>query len=200
MAIGLQNTDNTDAPDVAYPFGKVRDDDGSGNGTPANTKTLGDFHQFFAKLLSLVGVTPNNTPDNNTNGFQYADALVKLIENPTWITGLGNLTFQNSWSWAGIEFKKNLKGTVSFKGQISHGASAQSGASCFVLPVGYRPSTERNISATIVNTDSVTRNNGILKIETDGTVTIFETGVNTGGFLSGSPQFYVFFDNVEFYL
>ncbi len=78
MAIGLQNTDNVDAPDSDYPFGKVRDNDGSGNGTPANTKTLGDFHQFFAKILDAAGIVANGLPDNDYSGFQYFEALLAL--------------------------------------------------------------------------------------------------------------------------
>lgn len=79
MAIGLQNTDNIVAPGGSYPYGRVKDDDGTGNGTPANTKTLGDFHQFFAKLMSIAGLTPSGTPDNSTDGFQYIDALMAAI-------------------------------------------------------------------------------------------------------------------------
>ncbi len=78
MAIGLQNTDNVDGPDGEYPYGKVRDNDGSGNGTPANTKTLGDFHQFFAKLLDEAGIVANGLPDNDYSGFQYFEALLAL--------------------------------------------------------------------------------------------------------------------------
>lgn len=80
MAIGLQNTDNVDAPGGNYPYGKVRDNDGSGNGTPANTKTLGDFHQFFARLNALASVVPNGLPENSLNGFQYNQALQILID------------------------------------------------------------------------------------------------------------------------
>jgi len=79
MAIGLQNTDNVDAPDSDYPYGKVRDNDGSGNGTQANTKTLGDFHQFFAKIMDAAGIIANGLPDNDLSGFQYFEALKKVI-------------------------------------------------------------------------------------------------------------------------
>lgn len=81
MAIGIQNTDNVDAPDSDYPYGKVRDNDGTGNGTPANTKTLGDFHQYFARLLDIAGISPNGLPDNDYSGFQYFEALLKVISD-----------------------------------------------------------------------------------------------------------------------
>jgi hypothetical protein len=78
MAIGLQNLENVDPPDDDYPFGKVRDNDGTGNGTPANTRTLGDFHQFFAKLLEDAVITPNGMPESAYSGFQYNEALFGL--------------------------------------------------------------------------------------------------------------------------
>jgi hypothetical protein len=84
MAIGLQNTENVDPVSSTYPFGKVRDDDGTGNGTPANTRTLGDFHQFFAKMMADAGITANGQPDNAYAGFQYIQALQKFISN--WIS------------------------------------------------------------------------------------------------------------------
>ncbi len=79
MAIGLQNTDNIVAPGGNYPYGRARDNDGSGNGTPANTKTLGDFHQYFARMMAFAGITPNNLPDNAADGFQYFEALLRSV-------------------------------------------------------------------------------------------------------------------------
>lgn len=79
MAIGLQNTDNIDAPGGNYPYGRVKDNDGTGNGTPANRKTLGDFHQYFARLMALAGITPNGLPENSADGFQYVTALLDVI-------------------------------------------------------------------------------------------------------------------------
>lgn len=81
MAIGLQNTDNVNAPGGDYQYGRVRDNDGTDNGTPANTKTLGDFHQFFARMMHQAGMTPNGLPDNDYSGYQYFEALKKII-NP----------------------------------------------------------------------------------------------------------------------
>lgn len=79
MAIGLQNTDNTEAPSSDYPYGRVKDNPGNQTGTPANRKTLGDFHQFFARLLDQAGIAPNGLPDNDYSGFQYYEALFDVL-------------------------------------------------------------------------------------------------------------------------
>lgn len=79
MAIKLEDKTNVDAPDAAYPFGKIRDNNGSGNGTPVNSQVYGDFHQFFAKMLAESGVTVNGLAENQTNGFQYFEALLRNI-------------------------------------------------------------------------------------------------------------------------
>lgn len=78
MAIALENKTNVDAPSVAYPFGKIRD--GEDSGTPVNTEVYGDFHQFFAKLLDEANITPNGQPENATDGFEYIDALLKVVQ------------------------------------------------------------------------------------------------------------------------
>lgn len=72
---------NTDAPSSMYPDGKIRDDDGTGSGTPVDTKVYGDMHQFFAKLMSLAGLVFNSLPDNAYYGYQYVTALLTIIVN-----------------------------------------------------------------------------------------------------------------------
>lgn len=79
MAISLQTKTNTDPPAGDYPYGNIRDDNGSGNGTPVNKEVYADFHQFFAKLLDNGGVIPNDLPENSANGFQYSTALNNII-------------------------------------------------------------------------------------------------------------------------
>src|SRR5690349_7916756 len=80
MARKLEDQVNVDAPSVAYPYGRIRDDDGTGNGTPLTEAVHGDYHQFFARLLDISGVVANDLPDNNTNGFQYYLALQAVID------------------------------------------------------------------------------------------------------------------------
>jgi hypothetical protein len=79
MAIPLSSKPNTVAPGGAYPFGDIRDDDGSSNGTPVNTEVYGDFHQFFASLMFAVSATYNGLRENAINGFQYLVALTAYI-------------------------------------------------------------------------------------------------------------------------
>jgi len=78
MARLIQHLQNTDAPSSDYPYGRVRDNTGSGNGTPANEKALGDIHQFFAKLMDEAGISANGLPDNDYSGFQLYEALDKF--------------------------------------------------------------------------------------------------------------------------
>ena len=81
MAIKLENKVNTEAPSVAYPFGNIKDNTGSNNGTPVDKNVYADFHQFFAKMMSESGIIYNDLPDNNTDGFQYWLALVEAVKN-----------------------------------------------------------------------------------------------------------------------
>ena len=79
MAIQLEDKQNVNAPDGTFPYGDVRDNDGSNNGTPLNRAVLSDYFQFFAKLLDAAGITPNDLLENQTNGFQYFDSLIANI-------------------------------------------------------------------------------------------------------------------------
>ena len=80
MAVKITGKPNTDAPTSDYPNGNIRDDDGTGNGTPVNTLVYADMHQFFGRLLSDAEIlnpffSVNNIPDNDTNGWQISQAF-----------------------------------------------------------------------------------------------------------------------------
>ncbi len=92
MAYSLENKPNVDAPDSDYPYGKIRDNNGSGNGTPVNTLVYGDFHQFFAKLMAEAGISPNELPDSDYSGFQLFESLDTYIRDRIF----------NSEAWAGF--------------------------------------------------------------------------------------------------
>lgn len=79
MARNLALKTNVDAPDVPYPFGRIRDNPGDNTGTPYNELLYGDFHQFMAKMFDNSGLTYNNIADNATDGFQFFDALSENI-------------------------------------------------------------------------------------------------------------------------
>lgn len=80
----LSNIPNTDAPSSDYPGGKIRNKNISNVppiiGTPIIEELYGDIVQFFQRLLVLGGVTPNELPDNVTNGYQTVEALLKSTE------------------------------------------------------------------------------------------------------------------------
>jgi hypothetical protein len=99
MAISLGNKPNIDAPTSDYPYGDIRDDSGSNDGTPVSKQVYADFHQFFARLLALSGLTPNELPDNATNTFQLYDALLastsryRTVSQSTVSLAVGTRTF-----------------------------------------------------------------------------------------------------------
>jgi hypothetical protein len=78
--------DNSDL--VNFPDGRIKDNDGSGNGTGVNERTNGDLHQTIARLMRLYGITPNDLPDNVQNGYQIIDALVALASKNDYVLPL----------------------------------------------------------------------------------------------------------------
>lgn len=80
MARALWNKENIQAPDSDYPYGRIRNKiAGVQSGTPVNEEVYGDFHQFFARLMSEAGIEENGQADNNYTGFQLYEALLKTI-------------------------------------------------------------------------------------------------------------------------
>ena len=75
MAKGLENYTNIEAATPAYLKGRVKNDTGVGDGTPWDQFTFDDTFQFFVKLLASAGITANGIPENETNGYQYLDAV-----------------------------------------------------------------------------------------------------------------------------
>lgn len=80
------NVDNSDL--VNWPDGRIKDNTGSGDGTGVNERVYGDLHSNISKLLRLYGITPNNTPDNETNGYQIIDGLRALSTKNTIVQNL----------------------------------------------------------------------------------------------------------------
>lgn len=79
MARKLENKTNVVAPGGSYPYGRIKDDTGSNDGTPVNEAVYGDFHQFFEKLMADGNVVHNGQPENATNGFQFIQALYAAV-------------------------------------------------------------------------------------------------------------------------
>lgn len=80
MAIGLQNKPNVTTPSAEYPYGNIKDNTGSNDGTPVNVLVYADMHQFFEKLMAEASVSANGLPDNATNTFQLYQALLNVID------------------------------------------------------------------------------------------------------------------------
>jgi len=71
----LENKTNVAAPDAEFPYGDVKDNTGSNNGTPVNRDLVGDLFQLLEKMFDYSGLTANGLPDNETNGFQLFEAF-----------------------------------------------------------------------------------------------------------------------------
>lgn len=95
------NIDNSDLTD--FPDGRIKDNTGSGNGTPVNEYIYGDLHEMKDKLFRLYGIIPNGLPDNETNGYQTIEALRGLssknnfIQTITSVSGVLNVGLKLSF-------------------------------------------------------------------------------------------------------
>ena len=113
MAIKLENKVNTDAPSTAYPFGNIKDNTGSNNGTPVDKNVYADFHQFFAKMMDESGIAYNDLPDSATDGFQYFLALKKVIEdNSGNFTNVTGITAASGISISSLVAREYKNGTI----------------------------------------------------------------------------------------
>lgn len=81
-----QNIDNSDPSN--YPDGRIKNDTGTGDGTPINENVYGDLHQTVSKITRLYGITPNALPDNETNGFQILDGIRGLASKNDFVLDL----------------------------------------------------------------------------------------------------------------
>lgn len=84
------NIDNSDLPN--YPNGRIKNNDGSGNGTPVNEIVKGDIHEFFDKAMRLYGINHNGLPDNETNGYQLIDAVVAMASKNDFVLNLTSVS------------------------------------------------------------------------------------------------------------
>lgn len=89
MARNKVNSPNITPPSAEYPNGRIKDNDGSNNGTPVNEFIYGDLHETFAKLMRRYAISYNNLPDNEINGFQIVEALRALPSKNDKLTTIG---------------------------------------------------------------------------------------------------------------
>lgn len=163
MAIKLTSKENTEAVSTAYPFGNIKDDTGSGDGTPVDKAVYADFHQFFEKLMNAAGVTHNNLPDNQTNGFQLFDALKKII--------LDSMQGEDWHQISTFSYRKGKDGFVYTKGYIKFNES-------ITLPSGYRPASQQIVHSSGMDQSGVASNSIYIYINADGTITSPFFGTN----------------------
>lgn len=142
MARKLADQENVTPPDSDYPYARIKDDQGDGNGTPVDESVYGDIHQFFARLLFKAGRVANGLPDNAYSGFQLFQALEDRINqlianfpNGSWVS----VTMLNGYvSATGFQYRKDKTGRVWLRGALD--ASGASGSTFGTLPAGFRPS------------------------------------------------------------
>lgn len=77
----LRNKVNVTAPDGTYIYGKLRNNPGDNTGTPVDEELFNDSMQLFEAVMADAGITPNNLPDNLTNGFQLYNAFIEFVRN-----------------------------------------------------------------------------------------------------------------------
>lgn len=84
--IPLQSNINVDNSDlVNYPNGRIKDNQGAGEGTPVNRNVYGDLHANISRLMRLYNIAPTGLPDNETNGYQIIDSLIALASKNDYI-------------------------------------------------------------------------------------------------------------------
>jgi hypothetical protein len=199
MAYSLKNKPNVDAPTLTYPYGNIKDDDGTGNGTPLNKLVHADFHQFFARLLALAGISANELPDNAYNGFEYIDALEEFVADRTWLTAG---SFTNSWSTL-TQFgyrKTKYDSSVELRGSVQRASAPNSGDGVFTLPAAFKPSATRIIPVGLLNGSATSYYAANIVIDTNGLISLYESGKANGNALSGSGAYNLYLDSVEFSL
>jgi hypothetical protein len=140
--IKLEDKPNTIPPSVDYPFGDIKDVSTGNPGTPVSRQVYADFHQFFAKMFAESGLTANDLPDNETNGFQLFDALDVLTDakNPKLICSISQTgtsaptvsTIKDRFGFSGIAGNRSGAGsyTITFTPSLSAGS----------VPLGFFPS------------------------------------------------------------
>lgn len=146
----LANQENVDGPDSEYIYGRIRDRSATIEGTPVDEALYGDIHQYIARMMQLSGITPNELPDNDYNGFQIFEAY-KIAMYESWQTPSYSGTFQDDGS-SPIRYRRKGK-TIRIKGTTDNSvlASIVGDTPIFTLPVGYRP-LETQIFTTLETT------------------------------------------------
>ena len=78
MAYKITDFTRSLAPHTGYPYGDTQDDP---SGTLVNRLAMNDLFLFFQRLCATNGITPSSNADNDTNGYQFVQALNALVNN-----------------------------------------------------------------------------------------------------------------------
>lgn len=145
------NIDNSDL--VNYPNGRIKDNDGTGNGTGVNRNIYGDLHSNISKLMRLYAITPNNLPDNETSGFQIIEALRGLASKNDFIYPL---TTNGTVLSVDIKFSQMLVNEfVVCLAQFNKGAETQiKGESASLFNITYSGNFKTNEYIRIIKTNT----------------------------------------------
>ncbi len=79
MARDLTTIPNITPPDSDYPNGRILNASPPAAGTPVIEELYGDVVQFFHKLMRAAGISHNGLPENETQGFQFIQALAYYV-------------------------------------------------------------------------------------------------------------------------
>lgn len=148
MAYDIQHFDGVVNPVTGTdPYGTIKD---APSGTIINSKSNSDMQVFLQRMMDLAGITPNNLPDNVTNGFQlYAAYMAPKFDNTgiVW-TNSGN----NVWSSAGggyYDVKYSVRGNiVTLCGvAVNSAGGTPATSSILTLPSAIRPAKTVEIVA-----------------------------------------------------
>src|ERR1035437_6765884 len=149
MAIGVQNFPNIDTTDPAdYPNGCQKDDPAGIVGTPYNKLTNNDYVATWDKILRYANIGANGLPDNETNGYQYFEALKALpaMDGLAGIAGAGPCTL-SGMAVVSTPFLHLAHGWLYYNGQLieffSTAIPTPVGADVVLVKIGQAPSTVR---------------------------------------------------------
>jgi len=88
----LSDTPNIGGSNSTYPDGVIIDNAGAVVGTALTEILYGDLVQSIHKLRRLAGISENNLPDNEDNGFQIVKAMMQQ-GLPTWYPASSKIDF-----------------------------------------------------------------------------------------------------------
>lgn len=81
MAINFLSKPNVDNTDSSFPLGKIKDDNGSGNGTPISFEVYNDMHTFFQSMAHFADKTLNDLPDSENDGYELLECFRQYVHN-----------------------------------------------------------------------------------------------------------------------